>query len=189
MVKLGLNLEFSRHHNMSFQNAVQVASRIGYRYVEPMVHVGRQLLSEGGFFHSVSMSEDPLWMRDFCREQGVEISALSSHSQLVKPDIACEYIRQGIRWAGEMGVSVVNTSEGFKRPWTGEEDDMVLIRYSLEVALRDAERRGVRIGLEQHHQYSAGRPPARRSVALAGTEWSTGSGSSTFAGALRKMSS
>ena len=153
-VGIGLNLEFSRHHNMSFESAVREAARIGYEYVEPMVHIGRQLLSEGGFFHSISMSEDPIAVRDFCAEQGVRISALSSHSHLCKPDISVEYLRQGIRWAGEMGVEVVNTSEGFKRPWTSEEEDLVLIRYSLQMALRDAERRGVLIGLEPHHQYS-----------------------------------
>lgn len=153
-IRLGLNLEFSRHHDMSFEAAVKKASEIGYEYVEPMVHLGRQLLSEGGFFHSLSLSEDPRAVKDFCTEQGVEISALSSHSHLCKPDFSVEYLRQGIRWAGEMGVPVVNTSEGFKRPWTTEEEDHVLIKYSLQMALEDAERRGVTIGLEPHHQYS-----------------------------------
>jgi len=154
-IRLGLNLEFSRHHNMSFQQAVQEAAKIGYEFIEPMVHLGRQLLAEGGFMHSLSMSEDPLRVGDFCKNSGVKISALSSHSQLCKPDIAVEYIRQGIRWAGEMNVPVVNTSEGFKCSWTTEEEDFLLIKYSLKIAAADAERRGVIIGLEPHHQYSA----------------------------------
>jgi sugar phosphate isomerase/epimerase len=154
-IKLGLNLEFSRHHNMSFEKAVTEAARIGYEYVEPMVHLGRQLLAEGGFMHSLSMSEDPLRVREFCQNSGVKISALSSHCQLCKPDVAVEYIRQGIRWAGEMKVPVVNTSEGTKRPWTTEAEDFTLIKYSLKIAADDAERRGIVIGLEPHHQYSA----------------------------------
>ena len=154
-IELGLNLEYSRHHNMSFEKAVAEAARIGYRYVEPMVHLGRQLLAEGGFMHSVSLSEDPLRVREFCENNGVKISALSSHSQLCKPDLAVEYLRQGIRWAGEMNVKVVNTSEGTKRPWTTEEEDFTLIKYSLRTAADDAERRGIAIGLEPHHQYSA----------------------------------
>ena len=154
-IRLGLNLEFSRHHNMSFQQAAEAAARIGYEYIEPMVHLGRQLLCEGGFMHSLSMSEDPLWVSDFCQNNGVNISALSSHSQLCKPDIAVDYLRQGIRWAGEMNVPVVNTSEGFKRSWTTEEEDFLLIKYSLKIAAADAERRDVVIGLEPHHQYSA----------------------------------
>ena len=127
-ISLGLNLEYSRHHNMSFEKAVEEAARIGYRYVEPMVHLGRQLLAEGGFMHSVSLSEDPVRVREFCETNGVKISALSSHSQLCKPDLAVEYLRQGIRWAGEMNVNVVNTSEGTKRPWTTEDEDFTLIK-------------------------------------------------------------
>jgi sugar phosphate isomerase/epimerase len=153
-ILLGLNLEFSRHEDLSFSKALQTAAAIGYQYVEPMVHTGRQLLAEGGFFHSVSMLEDPLAMKQACNDAGLRISALSSHAQLVKPDIAVDYLRAGIRYAGELGVPVVNTSEGTKRPWTTEEEDFTLIRYSLTLAARDAERRNVMIGLEPHHQYS-----------------------------------
>jgi sugar phosphate isomerase/epimerase len=153
-VKIGLNLEFSRRENLSFAHAVHIAREIGYEYVEPMVHTGRQLLSEGGYLHSQSTLEDPYAMKEMCDDAGVTISAISSHAQLVKPDIAVDYIRAGIRQAGEIGVPVVNTSEGNKRAWTTEDEDFTLIRYSLMIAARDAERRGVVIGLEPHHQYS-----------------------------------
>jgi len=153
-LKLGLNLEFSRHENMSFEQAVQTAAEIGYEFVEPMVHTGRQLLAEGGYLHSRSTLEDPFDMKKVCDAADVRISALSSHAQLVKPDIAVDYIRAGIRQAGEIGVPIVNTSEGNKRPWTSQEEDFTLIRYSLRIAASDAERRGVVIGLEPHHQYS-----------------------------------
>ena len=33
-IRLGLNLDFSRHHNMSFQQVVEEAARIGYEYEE-----------------------------------------------------------------------------------------------------------------------------------------------------------
>lgn len=154
-LSLGLNMEFSRHEDLSFRRGLEIAAEIGYPYVEPMVHTGRQLLSEGGFFHSLSMLEDPREVRGLCDSLGLEISALSSHAQLAKPDVAVDYIRAGIRFAGELGAPVVNTSEGFKRSWTSEEEDFTLIRYSLMMAAADAERRGVMIGLEPHHQYSA----------------------------------
>lgn len=165
-VSLGLNLEFSRHENLSFRQALEIAAEIGYESVEPMVHTGRQLLSEGGFLHSVSMLDDPLIMREECEALGLRISALSSHAQLVKPDIAVDYIRAGIRYAAEVGAPVVNTSEGNKRPWTTEEEDFTLIRYSLTLAARDAERRGLVIGLEPHHQYSGSLEGMDRLLAL-----------------------
>lgn len=47
MIKLGINMEFVPHHDMSFANGVKKAAEIGYEYVEPMVHLGRELLSAG----------------------------------------------------------------------------------------------------------------------------------------------
>ena len=46
-VKLGINLEFVRHADKRFEWGVQKAAELGYEYVEPMVHWGRELLSEG----------------------------------------------------------------------------------------------------------------------------------------------
>lgn len=165
-VRLGLNLEFARHENHSFDDAIRIAAEIGYEYVEPMVHTGRQLLSEGGYLHSISMLEDPRDYRDRCERAGVKVSALSSHAQLVKPDVAVDYLRAGIRFAADMGVDIVNTSEGNKRGWTTEAEDFCLIRYSLKVASADAERRGVTIALEPHHQYSGYQEGMDRLLAL-----------------------
>ncbi len=56
--------------------------------------------------------------------------------------------------AAEIGVGVVNTDEGIKAKWTTEEEDFVLIKYTLQEAAFIAERRGVKIGIEPHAQYS-----------------------------------
>jgi hypothetical protein len=58
MIKLGINMEFVRHHDMSFEKGVKKAAEIGYKYIEPMVHLGRELLSEAEYFHSVSKCQD-----------------------------------------------------------------------------------------------------------------------------------
>jgi hypothetical protein len=62
-VYLGVNMEFVRHDDKSFEWGVEKAAELGYEYVEPMVHWGRELLSEAGYFHSVSMLDDPLRIR------------------------------------------------------------------------------------------------------------------------------
>jgi len=62
-VFLGVNMEFVRHHDKPFDWGVAKAAEIGYQYVEPMVHWGRELLSEARYFHSVSMYDDPRWAR------------------------------------------------------------------------------------------------------------------------------
>ncbi|HML76363.1 MAG TPA: sugar phosphate isomerase/epimerase [Anaerohalosphaeraceae bacterium] len=153
-VRLGINLEFVRHCDKSFEWGVEKAAQIGYEYVEPMVHWGRELLSEAGYFHSVSMLDDPYRITRACQKAGVKVSGLSSHCPLCKPEISCEYLKQAVRFAAECGAPVVNTDEGPKPAWTTEAEDHVLMRYVLKEAAALAEARGVVIGLEPHQQYS-----------------------------------
>lgn len=153
-IKIGINLEFVRHEDKSFEWGVQKAAQLGYEYVEPMVHWGRELLSEAGYFHSVSMLDDPLRLSRACKQYGVKLSGLSAHTPITKPEIGTEYLKQAIRFAAEAGAPVVNTDEGPKQSWTTEEEDHVLMRYSLMEAAKIAEPRGVLIGLECHQQYT-----------------------------------
>ena len=153
-IHIGINLEFVRHHDKPFEWAVEKAAALGYTHVEPMVHWGRELLSEAGYFHSVSMLNDPLRIKRACARAGVKLSGLSSHTPLTKPEIGTEYLKQAIRFAAEAGAPVVNTDEGPKPAWTTEAEDFTLMRYTLAEAARAAEPRGILIGIEPHQQYS-----------------------------------
>ena len=153
-ILLGINLEFVRHEDKPFEWGVEKAAELGYDYVEPMVHWGRELLSEAGYFHSISMLDDPFRIKNACDQAGVKISGLSAHTPLCKPEISCEYLKQAIRFAAEIGAPVVNTDEGPKPDWTSEEEDHVLMRYVLKEAAKVAEPRGIKIGIEPHQQYS-----------------------------------
>ncbi len=153
-IKLGVNMEFVRHEDKNFEWGVAKAAELGYEYVEPMVHWGRELLSEAGYFHSVSMLDDPLRIKRACDQSGVKLSGFSAHTPLCKPEIGVEYLKQAIRFAAECGAPVVNTDEGPKPVWTTEEEDHVLMRYTLMEAARVAEPRGILLGLEPHQQYS-----------------------------------
>lgn len=153
-IAIGINLEFVRHHDKPFEWGVEKAAELGYDYVEPMVHWGRELLSEAGYFHSVSMLDDPYRVKRACEKAGVRLSGLSTHTPLCKPEISVEYLKQAIRFAAECGAPVVNTDEGPKPRWTTVEEDHVLMRYTLMEAAKVAEPRGILIGLEPHQQYS-----------------------------------
>jgi hypothetical protein len=58
-----MNLEATRHHDKPFEWGLDRAAELGYEYVEPMVHFGRELMSEAGYYHTVSMFNDPMAMR------------------------------------------------------------------------------------------------------------------------------
>jgi len=153
-IGIGINLEFVRHADKSFEWAVNKAAELGYEYVEPMVHWGRELLSEAGYFHSVSMLDDPYRLSRACKAAGVKLSGLSSHTPLCRPEIGTEYLKQAVRFAAECGAPVVNTDEGPKREWTTIEEDHTLMRYVLAEVAAVAEPRGILIGIEPHQQYT-----------------------------------
>jgi sugar phosphate isomerase/epimerase len=153
-IKIGINMEFVRHADKNFEWGVQKAAELGYDYCEPMVHWGRELLSEAGYFHSVSMLDDPLRIKRACAKAGIKVSALSTHTPITKPEIGTEYLKQAVRFAAEIGAPVVNTDEGPKASWTTEEEDFTLMKYTLTEAAKVAEPRGIFIGIEPHQQYS-----------------------------------
>ena len=58
-VHIGVNTEFVRHADKGFEWAVEKAAALGYEYIEPWVHLGRELMSEAGYYMTVSMLDDP----------------------------------------------------------------------------------------------------------------------------------
>lgn len=153
-VHIGMNLEAVRRHEKPFEWGVEKAAELGYEYIEPMVHWGRELMSEAGYYHTVSMFDDPYRIRRSAERAGVKLSALQAHGPLGRPEVHGEYLKLAIRYAAECGAPVVNTDEGIKAPWTTEAEDHVLMRYTLYEAAKIAEPRGILIGLECHAQYS-----------------------------------
>jgi len=153
-VFIGVNMEFVRHADKPFEWGVEKAAELGYEYIEPWVHWGRELLSEAGYYQSVSLLDDPYRVKRACEKAGVKLSGLSSHTPLCKPEVSTEYLKQAIRFAAECGAPVVNTDEGPKPAWTTKEEDHVLMRYVLRETSAVAESHGILIGIEPHQQYS-----------------------------------
>jgi len=154
-INLGLNLEFARFENGSFDWAMDHAAELGYEYVEPMVHWGRELLSAAGYFHSISMLDDPLLLKEAAERRGLKISSLSSHAPLAKPEVSVEYLKQSIRYAAESGAPMIMVDDGPTPTWTTEEENYALMRYTLREAAAVAERHGIAIAIETHGPYTA----------------------------------
>jgi len=155
-VYVGINLEFDRPRGRSFEWSTAKAADMGFAYIEPMLHWGRELLSAAGYFHSVSMLDDPLRMRENVEGNGLKMSAISAHSPLCKPDVSTDYLKQAVRFSAEIGCPIVITDDGPARPdWGGIDEHHVLMRYPLEEACAAAEPRGIIVGLETHAEYTA----------------------------------
>ena len=110
-IEIGLNMEFIRCEDKSFEEGVRRAAELGFRYVEPMVHNGRELLSEAGYFHSFSMDNDPLEMKDILARHRVSPSGLSAHSPLMRPEISVPYLEKAIRVAAAIEIGRASCRE------------------------------------------------------------------------------
>lgn len=153
-IEIGVNMEFIRCEDKPFAVGVERAAQMGFRYVEPMVHNGRELLSEAGYFHSFSLDDDPFEMKDVLDRHGVKPSGLSSHCPLMRPEISVPYLQKAIRFAAAIGAPVVNTDEGIRPPWVSLEDAFHVMKYTLTTILQTAERYGVYVGIEPHQSIS-----------------------------------
>jgi sugar phosphate isomerase/epimerase len=147
-------MEFIRCEDKPFAAGVERAARIGYKYVEPMVHNGRELLSEAGYFHSFSMDDDAHEMKDILDKHGMQASSLSAHCPLMRPEISVPYLQKAIRFAAVLKALYVNTDEGIRPPWVSLEEAFPIMKYTLTSVLRTAARYGVYICLEPHQSIS-----------------------------------
>lgn len=177
--RVALNMEFCRSADKSFEEGVRIAAGLGYRYIEPMVHTGWELLSEVGYFHSFSMEEDPLLMRDICERHDVVVASVSGHSPLMKPEAAVPRLTRAIVLAGQLGAGFVNTDEMIKPEWMDDALAHEVMRYTLTKADLVARRHGVDVCIEPHGVYTKTAAGLRRIVELVdsdriGVNWDTG---------------
>ncbi|MFT7839913.1 sugar phosphate isomerase/epimerase [Saccharothrix sp. BKS2] len=149
-----LNMEYIKDAAKGFRWGVEKAAELGYRYVEPMVHTGWDLLSEVDFFHSFSMEEDPLLMKEICDRAGVRVSGISGHSPLMKPEAAVPRLTRAIVFADACGAKFVNTDDMIKPEWMDDAFAHEMMRYTLTKARFVAERHEVNVCIEPHGTFS-----------------------------------
>ncbi len=152
--KIAINMEFVRSSDKSFEAGVQIASDLGYKYIEPMVHTGWELLSEVNYFHSYSMENDNLLMKEICEKHGVKVASLSAHSPLMKPEAAIPRLTRAIELADACGARFVNTDEMIKPEWMNDDFAHDVMKYTLLRASQVAARHKVTICIEPHGVYT-----------------------------------
>jgi sugar phosphate isomerase/epimerase len=177
--KISLNMEFCRSADKSFAAGVKIAAELGYHYVEPMVHTGWELLSEVDYFHSFSMEEDPLLMKEICDRHGVKVSSFSGHSPLMKPEAAVPRLTRAILFADVLAAPFVNSDEMVKPDWMNDAFAFEVMKYTLTKVEMVARRHRVHLGIEPHGIYTKTSDGLLRIVNLVespwiGVNWDTG---------------
>lgn len=152
--RISLNMEYCRSADKSFREGVKIAAELGYKYIEPMVHTGWGLLSEVDYFHSFSMEEDTLLMKEICDSQGIKVSSISGHSPLMKPEAAVSRLTRSIILADACGAKFVNSDEMIKDDWMDDKGAYEAMKYSLTKAEMVAKRHKVYLCIEPHGIYT-----------------------------------
>src|SRR5688572_18309721 len=152
--RITANMEFVRSADMDFRKGIVVAKKLGYRYIEPMVHTGYELLSEVGYFHSFSMEEDPLLMKELCDQQGLKVSSFSAHSPLMKPEAAVSRLTRAAMFASFVGTQVLNSDEMLKPDWMDDTEAHEAMRYTLKRMSHVLGRHKVFLCIEPHGIYT-----------------------------------
>lgn len=178
-MEIGVNLEFFRSSNGSFHEGIKTAAGLGYKYVEPCVAPGYDLIALGGYYHTLSMEDDPLEVKEWMDELGLKPSAVSAHSPLMRPEVSVPYIIQAIRYASDLGAPIVTTDEGLKPDWMSDDEAFAMMRYSIRQIMQTAERYGIVVGLEPHRDYSVRKDTLLRLMELSDSpcwkvNWDTG---------------
>lgn len=177
--RISLNMEYCRSSDMSFEAGVKLASELGYTYIEPMVHTGWELLSEVDYFHSFSMEEDTLLMKEICDKYNIKVSSISGHSPLMKPEAAVTRLTRSIIFADAVGAQFVNSDEMVKPEWMDDEFAHQTMKYTLTKAAMVAARHKVSLCIEPHGIYTKTAEGLLRIVDLVpspwiGVNWDTG---------------
>jgi len=178
-MQISINLEFVRSADMSFRAGIEKAAELGYEYVEPCVATGYDLLAIAGYYHMLSMEDDPLEVKEWLDELGLRCSGLSAHSALMRPEVSVPYITTAIRYAADIGAPVVNTDEGPKPDWMSDDLAFEVMRYSLHQILAVAERHGIDVAIEPHQIYTSRTETFLKILALSDSprlkvNWDTG---------------
>jgi sugar phosphate isomerase/epimerase len=169
--RISLNMEFCRSADKSFEQGVKIASEMGYKYVEPMVHTGYELLSEVNYFHSFSMEEDPLLMKEICDKYGIKVSSLSAHSPLMKPEAAVARLTRATVLASFVGCSFLNSDEMIKPDWMDDELAHTTMKYTLSKMVHIMARHKKYLCIEPHGIYTKTADGLMRIVKLVDSPW------------------
>jgi len=169
--RIAVNMEFVRSADLGFQAGVEVAAKLGYRWVEPMVHTGYELLSEVGYFHSFSMEEDPLLMKAVCDAAGVGVSSLSAHSPLMKPEAAVSRLTRAAVLADYVGADFLNSDEMLKPDWMDDEEAHQVMHYTLHRLQPVLERHRKYLCIEPHGVYTKDSAGLLKIVNLVDSPW------------------
>lgn len=169
--QIALNIEFCRSADKFFEDYVRIGSDLNYKFVESMIYSGWELLSEVNTFHSFSMEENPLLMKEIFGRYGGRGASLSAYSPLMKPEAPADHITRTAVLASIVECDFLNSDEMVKPDWMDDELVHQAMRYTLEKITRVCARHKKYLCIEPHGIYTKTAARLLKTVRLFESPW------------------
>jgi len=149
-MRIGIHTDNYRLENRSLDYCLDSIQKMGATICELNMMQGFDLFQGHGFSPNVSMSEDPLEIREKLEARGLSVSCLDAHYPLWS--YRCiEHLRSAILFADGLGVDAVATTDSDELPeGASEKEAFAIIKYHLGEVLKFADRHKISVCIEPH---------------------------------------
>ena len=158
MIELGLHTDNWRPLSGSFQLAASAAVKYGLKHIEFAVIHGQYFIQAMGYEPGISLQSNPRALRRRCDEMGLSVSQIDGSYPLMGPDgstFGVQYVQQSIRFAAELGCSMVDTVDGaFEIEGFSKDEVFRITCDNYRQCLAWAEDYDVIINVEPHGPYT-----------------------------------
>ena len=158
MIEIGFHTDAFNSSYWSFEQCLQWAERNDVHYIECGTIDGVSWLHGLGYQPHVSLTEDPLALREKMAGYGVRFSQLDAAYPVSLPDapaLGQTYITNSIRWAYLAGCDHIDTTDHMYKPQSlTDEQALEMMKRIYANVVETAERYKIIINIEPHGYYT-----------------------------------
>jgi sugar phosphate isomerase/epimerase len=158
MIHIGFHTDAFNSSYWNFEKCLQWAQRNDVHYIECGTIDGVSWLHGLGYQPHVSLTEDPLALREKMERYGVKFSQLDAAFPMSLPEatsLGQTYILNSMRWAYLVGCDHIDTTDHMFKPQALTDDQaMEMMKRIYGHVLEAAERYKIIINIEPHGYYT-----------------------------------
>ena len=158
MIEIGFHTDAFNSAYWSFEQCLQWAQRNDVHYIECGTIDGVSWLHGLGYQPHVSLTEDPLALREKMERYGVRFSQLDAAYPLSLPNapsLGLTYILNSMRWAYLVGCDHIDTTDHMHKPaGLSDEQALEMMKRVYGEVLEAAARYNMIIDIEPHGYYT-----------------------------------
>ncbi|MEJ5230422.1 MAG: sugar phosphate isomerase/epimerase [Pseudothermotoga sp.] len=157
-MRIGFHTDAFNSAVFSFEKALQWAKDHDIHYIECGVIESLSWIHGLGYFPHISLSEDPLKMKDKMAKYGVKFSQLDAAYPLSGKDgiyFGVQYVQKTLPWAKLIGCENIATTDGLNKPEDlSDTEAMELMKMSYSYIVDLAELYDININIEIHGYFT-----------------------------------